>query len=88
MHLRCTLDLLEQIVSEPCFNTLRTQQQLAYSVNCGVRLTHRMLGFAFVILSGQALQASRPDNKPSAILLDFSSECCVCFAVLTASVHS
>lgn len=53
VRLRAQLDLLEQMASEPCFNTLRTQEQLGYSVSCGVRLTHNVLGFAFVILSGQ-----------------------------------
>jgi hypothetical protein len=52
LALRAALDLLEQASSEPCFNTLRTQQQLGYSVGCGVRLTHNILGFAFIILSG------------------------------------
>ena len=53
LQLRARLDLLEQILSEPCFNALRTQQQLGYTVSCGIRLTHNVLGFAFVILSGK-----------------------------------
>ena len=53
LELRATLDLLEQIAAEPCFNSLRTQQQLGYSVSCGILLTHNILGFAFVILSGE-----------------------------------
>lgn len=53
LKLRANLDLLEQIISEPCFNVLRTQQQLGYTVSSGIRLTHNVLGFAFVILSGE-----------------------------------
>ncbi len=46
---------ISQAASEPCFNTLRTKQQLGYSVGCGVRLTHNILGFAFIVLSGKLL---------------------------------
>ena len=53
LQLRTALDLLDQVVSEPCFNALRTQQQLAYSVSSGIRLTHNTLGFVFSILSGK-----------------------------------
>lgn len=55
LQLRASLDLLEQIISEPCFNVLRTQQQLGYTVSSGIRLTHNVLGFAFIILSGKCL---------------------------------
>lgn len=51
--LRASLDLLEQILSEPCFNVLRTKEQLGYSVHCGIRLTHNVLAFAFNIVSGK-----------------------------------
>ena len=45
------LDLLEQCLSEPFFDQLRTQQQLGYSVSCGVRQTYGMLGFCFQVVS-------------------------------------
>ena len=34
------------------YDTLRTKEQLGYSVNAAVRLTHGMLGFAVVVVSG------------------------------------
>jgi nardilysin len=45
------LELLEDLLSEPFFNNLRTQQQLGYSVSCGRRDTYGVLGFAFKVLS-------------------------------------
>ena len=45
------LDLLEQCLTEPFFDQLRTQQQLGYSVSCGVRQTYGMLGFCFQVVS-------------------------------------
>ena len=38
------LELLEQCLSEPLFDQLRSKQQLGYSVSCGVRQTFGMLG--------------------------------------------
>ena len=52
-RLRAQVDLLEAAISERCYDTLRTREQLGYAVHCGVRLTHAMLGFAFVVVSGE-----------------------------------
>ena len=41
-----------QVAGEPVYDTLRTKEQLGYSVNAAVRLTHGMLGFAVVVVSG------------------------------------
>lgn len=51
---RCTRPLLcvVQVMHEPCYDALRTKQQLGYTVHCGVRLTHGVLGFAVVVVSG------------------------------------
>ena len=40
---------LQDIMSEPCFNELRTHQQLAYSVSCSTRMSYGHLGFMFHI---------------------------------------
>lgn len=48
---RVMLSLFEQCIYEQCFNNLRTKQQLGYSVDCGLRLTHGVLGFSFRIMS-------------------------------------
>ncbi|GAB4823775.1 hypothetical protein N2152v2_010821 [Parachlorella kessleri] len=49
---RALVDLLDQILCEPLFNVLRTQEQLGYTVHSGMRLTHGILGFCVVIMSG------------------------------------
>lgn len=43
---------MAQVAGEPAYDTLRTKEQLGYSVNAAVRLTHGMLGFAVVVVSG------------------------------------
>lgn len=63
---RACADMLEQVAGEPCYNTLRTQEQLGYSVGCGVRLTHAALGFAFTVVSGPRKTAAR-SPQPSAV---------------------
>ena len=47
----CRLDLLEALLEEPFFDSLRTKQQLGYSVSCGARNTYGVLGFAFQVTS-------------------------------------
>ena len=42
-----------QIIGEPCYDALRTKQQLGYSVHSGVRLTFGVIGFCVVIASGE-----------------------------------
>lgn len=37
---------------EPCFDTLRTKEQLGYSVHSGTRRTHGVLGLCVVVVSG------------------------------------
>jgi hypothetical protein len=55
-HLTALLDsilLLEmQVAGEPAYDTLRTKQQLGYSVHVGTRLTHGALGFCVTVASG------------------------------------
>ena len=47
------LSLLEQIIYEPFFDTLRTKEQLGYSVSCGLRNTYGILGFCFSVVSSK-----------------------------------
>lgn len=42
------VSMLDQLISEPCYDTLRTKEQLGYTVHCGQRLTHGVLGFCVV----------------------------------------
>ncbi|KAG2444954.1 hypothetical protein HXX76_001690 [Chlamydomonas incerta] len=50
---RATLDLIDQILYEPCYDTLRTKQQLGYSVYSGTRLTGGVSGFCIQVVSAR-----------------------------------
>lgn len=41
---------------EPCFDTLRTKEQLGYSAHSGTRRTHGVLALCVVVVSGAAGQ--------------------------------
>lgn len=45
------LELATQILKEPCFNVLRTQEQLGYIVFSGVRRAHGVQGMRFIVQS-------------------------------------
>lgn len=44
-------DLLEQLMEEPLFDSLRTKQELGYDVSCTVRVTHGIVGFGVMVQS-------------------------------------
>jgi nardilysin len=48
---RALLDCVDQLVYEPCYDTLRTKEQLGYTVSSGPRLTHGISGFCVVVQS-------------------------------------
>lgn len=50
---RALCDLAAQLLSEPAFHTLRTQEQLGYTVSSGVRNTHGVLGFCLHVQSAK-----------------------------------
>uniref|UniRef100_A0A1D1XVB1 Insulin-degrading enzyme n=1 Tax=Anthurium amnicola TaxID=1678845 RepID=A0A1D1XVB1_9ARAE len=52
-RLRAIADLFSNIVEEPCFNQLRTKEQLGYVVDCGTRMTYRVQGFCFRVQSSE-----------------------------------
>jgi nardilysin len=69
------LDLIEQIISEPFFNDLRTKQQLGYDVSCTSKDTYGVLGYCFEVVSSshtvaqvQAAMLSFADKIPKMIL--------------------
>ncbi|KAJ1565819.1 Insulinase (Peptidase M16), partial [Nowakowskiella sp. JEL0078] len=43
--------LFQQIISEPCFDQLRTKEQLGYLVHSGLRRNTRMIGFRIIVQS-------------------------------------
>ncbi|RWR80472.1 nardilysin-like protein isoform X1 [Cinnamomum micranthum f. kanehirae] len=51
--LRAIADLFDDIVAEPFFDQLRTKEQLGYVVDCGPRMTYRILGFCFRVQSSK-----------------------------------
>jgi hypothetical protein len=50
---RALLDLADQLLYEPCYDTLRTKEQLGYTVSSGSRLTHGIMGFCVVVVSAK-----------------------------------
>jgi secreted Zn-dependent insulinase-like peptidase len=50
-ELMATLDLLGYIMWEPCFDYLRTKEQLGYSVSCGVKNNNGVLGYGVQVIS-------------------------------------
>ena len=50
---RALADLAGQVVGEPAFDVLRTKEQLGYTVMCGSRFTHGVLGFVFAVQSAK-----------------------------------
>ncbi|CUM65732.1 uncharacterized protein PRCAT00003380001 [Priceomyces carsonii] len=51
VKVRVLTDLLSTIIHEPCFNQLRTKEQLGYVVFSGTRLTRTTLGFRILVQS-------------------------------------
>ncbi|KAJ8667813.1 hypothetical protein QAD02_009476 [Eretmocerus hayati] len=47
------LELLVQIIAEPCFNVLRTKEQLGYIVFSGIRRSHGVQGLRVIVQSNK-----------------------------------
>lgn len=47
------IDLITQILSEPCYNVLRTQEQLGYIVFCGTRKANGVQGLRIIVQSNK-----------------------------------
>lgn len=47
------IDLVAQILSEPCYNTLRTKEQLGYIVFCASRKANGAQGIRFIVQSSK-----------------------------------
>lgn len=50
------LDLFSHLVDEPCFDQLRTKEQLGYIVNSGIRRSRGVQGFRVIVQSARDLQ--------------------------------
>eukprot|EP00898_Chlorokybus_atmophyticus_P001398 jgi/Chlat1/2259/Chrsp17S08725 len=73
IQLRAMMDLLEQAISEPCFDQLRTKEQLGYSVDAGVRLTHNVLGLCIKVQSAEYAPA-HIDSRIENFIADFRKQ--------------
>ncbi|KAK3218933.1 hypothetical protein Dsin_012903 [Dipteronia sinensis] len=51
--MKAIIDLFDEIVEEPCFNQLRTKEQLGYVVESSPRITYRVFGFCFCVQSSK-----------------------------------
>eukprot|EP00873_Tetraselmis_striata_P042477 jgi/Tetstr1/462741/TSEL_000701.t1 len=67
------VSMLDQLISEPCYDTLRTKEQLGYTVHCGQRLTHGVLGFCVVIIS-DTHSAAELDARIESFLDSFAAK--------------
>nr|CAB3500894.1 unnamed protein product [Digitaria exilis] len=64
-RLRAITDLFSSIIEEPYFDQLRTKEQLGYTVDSSPRMTYRMLGYCFRVMSSKyspVYLQSRIDN--------------------------
>ncbi|XP_071486548.1 nardilysin-like [Diadema antillarum] len=69
------LDALMTIMEEPCFDILRTQEQLGYSVHATERNTFGILGFTIsVTTQANKFSASSVDQRIDSFLETFSSQ--------------
>jgi hypothetical protein len=70
LRLRVLTDLVEQVVSEALYDTLRTKQQLGYTVSSGARLTHGVTGFCVVVVSA-AFDAVTVEQRIEAFMREY-----------------
>lgn len=66
-------DLLEQLMYEPVYDTLRTKEQLGYTVGAGLRNTMGVLGFCVVVQSA-AYGVEHCTSRVEAFLVSNPSE--------------
>ncbi|XP_024120451.1 insulin-degrading enzyme [Oryzias melastigma] len=70
-HSNMLLELFCQIIREPCYNTLRTKEQLGYSVSSGARRADGVQGLRF------SIQSKRPphylESRVEAFLLSMET---------------
>lgn len=70
---RAIVDLIDQITQEPCYDALRTKEQLGYTVLSGHRYTHGVVGFVIIVQS-EAHRPSYLDARVDVFLQDFAAK--------------
>ena len=78
------LELSTQMLKEPCFNVLRTQEQLGYIVFSGVRRAHGVQGMRFIVQSEKS--PTYVDSRIEAFL--HSMEVVPIIATITTDLYS
>lgn len=69
----CILELLEKTMREPLFNSLRTKQQIGYSVHCLRKIDENSLGLAInVKFSEDRFSPAQVDEKIENFLAEFA----------------
>lgn len=73
------LELLAQIIAEPCFNTLRTKEQLGYIVFSGIRRTSGAQGLRIIVQSDKHPQyvEKRIDLFLDSMLVSIITSCII-----------
>jgi nardilysin len=70
----CLLELLVKILREPLFNTLRTREQLGYSVSCAAKNDNDIFGLSIIAESQERRNSARlVDARIEKFLWDFFS---------------
>lgn len=70
----CLMDLLIVFMEEPCFDFLRTQEQLGYNVSCMCRNTFGILGFSVTVhTQADKYSCSQVDEKIEEFLKNFKN---------------
>lgn len=69
----CLIEILTKVIREPLFNTLRTQEQLGYSVSCSSKKEDNFLGFIITVESQERKNPSwLVDGRIERFLKEFS----------------
>jgi len=70
----CLMELLIVLMEEPCFDFLRTQEQLGYNVSCMCRSTFGILGFSVTVhTQADKYSCSHVDEKIEEFLKNFKN---------------
>ena len=69
------LELAMQILKEPCFNVLRTQEQLGYIVFSGVRRANGVQGLRFIVQSEKSRMCPYLSNCFRGLLFFLNNSC-------------
>lgn len=71
----CLLEIIDKMMKEPLYTSLRTRQQIGYSVSCAMKKDEDFLGFVFnVKFSEKRFSPNQVDEKFDEFLIEFSQQ--------------